>query len=117
MKIAFAVNDQEKKILSTNFGRAKYFMIVDQTTKETKYINNEGFEAQGGAGIKAAQTLLDEKVNGVVVFQLGENAGVLIEKGKIDIKRANTDEIESLITNYSKLDLLNNFHSGFHGGN
>ncbi len=115
MKIAFAINNQNEKRLNSNFGRAKYFLVIDPKTLEERYIDNEGFEATGGAGIKAAQTLINEKIDGLVAFQLGENAGNLIEKGKIEIKRANTDEIDELVSNYNNLDKLQNYHSGFHG--
>ena len=60
MKIAIPVEDNQTEICPS-FGRTSMFLIYDTETKEKKYLDNSGIAMQGGAGIKAAQVIVDEK--------------------------------------------------------
>jgi len=117
VKIALATNDTSiDGEVSANFGRSKYFIIIEDETNEYRVIENKAANEQGGAGVKAAQTLLDEKVNAVVAYQLGENAGHIFEKAGVEIRKADSNLIKAQIDMYNDLPLMNQFHSGFHGG-
>ena len=64
MKIAIPVDE---KSMGTNvcvsFGRTPYFLIYDTESKESSFINNSAASSSGGAGIKAAQTVVDSKAD------------------------------------------------------
>ena len=80
MRIAFAtvrggLDDQ----LADRFGRAPTFTIVDvdlQTgeVKKVEVVENPGYRAGSGAGVKAAQTLADKGAQIYVGPQPGPNA-------------------------------------------
>ena len=62
MKIAMPVD--EKTMESTvciSFGRTPYFLIYDTETNESVFLDNSAAASQGGAGIKAAQTVVDSQ--------------------------------------------------------
>ncbi len=79
------------------FGRCSFFVLVDGA--ETRSIVNEAQSAGNGAGIQAAQTLLDNGVRTVLTGDIGPNAyrvlsaaGVRIFTGCTGTGRAALDE-------------------------
>jgi len=78
------------------FGRCRFFCIYDTESKETRVVENQGALSQGGAGIAAAQQVVDEGVEVLLTGNLGPNAmGVLgsagikaFRAGGIDIAKA-----------------------------
>lgn len=76
MKIAIQVEEKsmESKI-SKVFGRCPYFLIIDdKDLNDYKFVENLGLTSQGGAGIKAAQVIVDNNVDVLITDHLGENA-------------------------------------------
>jgi hypothetical protein len=57
----------DEKSLSSNvcvsFGRTPYFLIYDTDTQKSVSLDNSAAASTGGAGIKAAQMISDNKVN------------------------------------------------------
>lgn len=118
MKIIIPV---EKKSREENvadvFGRAKYFAIVDIDTDTVDFIENIGAKSPNGAGIKAAQQVIDLKANVVILPRIGKNGAKLLEAANIKLYKnvkGSVDENVGLFTN-AKLQLLDEIHSGFHG--
>ena len=58
MKIAIPL-DENKKDVCVSFARAPYFMVCDGNEDAVEIIENPAAEAEGGAGLKAAQLVLD----------------------------------------------------------
>ena len=56
------------------FGRCAAFVCVDTETSEVTAWPNPALAASGGAGIQAAQFVLDQQVDAVVSGNLGPNA-------------------------------------------
>jgi predicted Fe-Mo cluster-binding NifX family protein len=56
------------------FGRSQYFVIVDSDTMAFEAMVNEAMNAPGGAGIQAAQAMVNKGVNVVVSGNMGPNA-------------------------------------------
>ena len=56
------------------FGRSQYFVIVDSDTMAFEAMANEAMNAPGGAGIQAAQAMVNKGVNVVVSGNMGPNA-------------------------------------------
>ncbi len=46
-----------------SFGRTPYFIVFDTETNNIDVIDNSEAASSGGAGIKAAQNLVDEKID------------------------------------------------------
>lgn len=98
------------------FGRAPYFLICDTEKNTKKYIVNEAAKAQGGAGIQAAQIIIDNKVTDLIAPRLGKNAADLLNSSKIKLYKANDKTIEENVKDCenSKLNDLVEVHAGFH---
>lgn len=80
------------------FGRCPYFLIVDIEDKEIKNVHakeNSATGQAGGAGIAAAQTVAEEKVEAVITANVGPRAfdvfnqlGIKVYKGEGTVKDA-----------------------------
>ena len=118
MKIAIPVDEKTlESNVCVSFGRTPYFLIYDVETKESIFIDNSAAASTGGAGIKAAQIIVDNKADVLLTPRLGENAADVLKSAEIEIYKTTTvsakDNIDAFIA--GKLLLLNEIHSGFHG--
>ena len=71
--------------LDPRFGRAIYFLIIDNKGKLVKAIKNTGVQAMRGAGISAAQIVTNEKINIVITGNVGPNAFMVLNTSGIKI--------------------------------
>ncbi|NCA98026.1 MAG: dinitrogenase iron-molybdenum cofactor biosynthesis protein [Clostridia bacterium] len=69
--------------MDPRFGRAEYFLIIDSETMNTTAIDNASRHASGGAGIAAAQAVIDARVDVLVTGHLGPNALNVLKDTKI----------------------------------
>ena len=60
--------------LDKRFGRAAYFLVVDADTMMFSVIDNAAQANAGGAGIAAAQLVIDSGVEAIITGQVGPNA-------------------------------------------
>lgn len=67
------------------FGRCAYFLIADSETEEFKAIENPASQAMGGAGVAAAQAVVNEKAEVVITGNIGPNAIFALEQAGIKI--------------------------------
>lgn len=117
MKIAMPVDD---KSLTSNvcdsFGRTPYFLIYDTDTKNHDFVENAAANSQGGAGIKAAQSIVDFKVDALLTPRCGKNAADVMLMSNIKIFKTMGASIELNLSNFSidELPLLTEIHAGFH---
>ncbi|QVK18208.1 NifB/NifX family molybdenum-iron cluster-binding protein [Mycoplasmatota bacterium] len=117
MKIAIPVDD--KSILTSvcmSFGRTPYFLIYDTESKESVFLDNSAVASQGGAGIKAAQTIVDNKVSVLLTPRCGQNAAEVLKAANIEIYKTMNDCIKDNINAFieGKLTMLKEIHAGFH---
>lgn len=85
------------------FGRAAWFCIFDEESKETKFIENQHFDAPNGAGIKAAETVAEFDTNKVISGDFGPKAKDLLDKLKIQmiIMQDNDLKVSDIISKLS----------------
>jgi len=117
MKIAMPVDDKSMETsVCQSFGRTPYFLIYDTESKESVFLDNAAAASQGGAGIKAAQAIVDNKVSALLTPRCGENAAQVIQGANIKIYKTINESIQDNIDalNDGKLSLLNDIHAGFH---
>ncbi len=79
------VSNNLDAFLDPRFGRAMYFLIVDEKGKLIKAIKNTGVQAMRGAGITAAQIVANEKVDIVITGNVGPNASMVLASSGIKI--------------------------------
>lgn len=115
MRIAIPL-DENKQDVCIVLARAPYFLLREDG-KDT-IVENPAAQAHGGAGIHAAQFLVDSGVNVLITVRCGQNAADVFKAAGMKIyKSANKAAAEDLAAlEEEKLNELTEFHGGFHGG-
>ncbi|MCH4239217.1 MAG: NifB/NifX family molybdenum-iron cluster-binding protein [Oscillospiraceae bacterium] len=119
MKIAIPSEGKELgSAVCQSFGRTIYFILVDTDTQNFTVLDNEATAAQGGAGIKAAQAIVDSGAEAVVTFHCGENAADVLKAANIKILKAVPATVREIVEKFKKdkLSELTEIHAGYHGG-
>lgn len=115
MKIAIPL-DENKQDICIVLARAPYFLFQEDG-KDT-IVENPASQAYGGAGIQAAQFLVDNGVNILITVRCGQNAADVFKAAGMKIyksaNKAAADDLTAL--EEGKLCELTEFHGGFHGG-
>ena len=116
MKIVIPVDD-DKKSVCVAFGRAPLFLLFDTENRESSFVDNPGAEAHGGAGMKAAQCVVDTEADVLITIRCGENAAEVMKAADIQIYKSVCDLAEDDIASFEagKLELLTSFHGGYIG--
>ena len=117
MKIAIPVNDQSiTSGVCQSFGRAPYFMMYDTESKKQEFLENAAAASRGGAGIKAAQFIVDQKADAVLTPRCGQNAADVLEQADIKLYQTKGESIQENIDAFvgDKLEILGETHPGFH---
>ena len=114
MKIAIPL-DETKKAVCVSFGRAPFFLFEDG--EKSEILENPAAEAQGGAGIQAAQFIVDQGAEALVTVRCGENAAEVFRGAGMKIFEAEgLDAGQNLaLAKDNKLAPLTRFHAGYHG--
>ncbi|WP_304507936.1 NifB/NifX family molybdenum-iron cluster-binding protein [Anaerotignum sp.] len=118
MKIAIPMNESRVDgEVCVSFGRAPYFLFYDTESRETNFMENPAAAAQGGAGIKAAQALVDENAQALLTVRCGENAAEVFKAAEIKIYKTTKVTAKENMEAFEKgeLALMTHFHAGFHG--
>ena len=103
--------------LDPRFGRARYFLIYDTETHFVEVIDNEANAPSGGAGIAAAQKLVDRQVEVVITGHVGPNALSVLRAAKLKLYQGITGTAKQNLEAFQagKLNDLERFvpsHSG-----
>ena len=114
MKVAITL-DENKQDVCIVLARAPYFLFREEG-KDT-IVENPAASAQGGAGIQAAQFLVDQQVTALITVRCGQNAAEVFQAAEMKIyksvNKAAADDLDAL--EEGKLEALTEFHSGYHG--
>lgn len=117
MKIAIPVNKKDlNSDVCQSFGRSPYFLVYNTETKESRYIDNGAAASQGGAGIKAAQNIVDSKADALLTPRCGENAAEVIRTAGIKLYRTASDSAVNNLNAFINGELLplSEIHAGLH---
>ena len=89
MKIAIsAFSDSLDQQVNPVFGRCAGYIIVEVEGKEIKshtFVQNQAATAATGAGIAAAQTVIEQGVQAVISGNIGPNASMVLQQSGIKI--------------------------------
>lgn len=103
MKIAIPVDEKDIGTdVCMSFGRTPFYLFVDTQTKEHYFKANEAANASGGAGIQAAQMIVDEGAKAVLTQRCGENAAEVLTPANVKLYKA------TLPKAMDNVDALNN---------
>ena len=67
------------------FGRCPTFLIVDSETLEFHTVDNPAATMGGGAGVRAAQQVVDEGVEAVIAGEVGPKAYEVLERAHVEV--------------------------------
>ena len=114
MKIAIPLDENREDVCLT-FGRAPYMLFVRDG--EEQILENPAAQAEGGAGLKAAQFLVDNEADVLITFRCGQNAADVFQAAEIQIFKAQgktaRENLEAC--REGRLEKLTHFHAGYQG--
>ncbi len=91
MKIAIPSDD--KTIIADHFGRAKFFMVYDTENSQIQILDNqENAQSPQGAGIQAANMILEAKAEVLITNDLGPKAEKVIKGSSLKVIMVNSRE-------------------------
>lgn len=116
MKIAVPIDDTKEEVC-VSFGRAPYVLFFDTETKEESLLENPAAEAEGGAGVKAAQFIVDNGADVLLTVRCGQNAKTVFDAVNLKVYKTEKTSAKENIDLFleDKLSILEKFHAGFHG--
>ena len=80
------------------FGRAKYFLLIDTDSGQPETVDNSQLlNAAQGAGIQAAQNVVELEVEAVVTGNVGPKAFSVLEAGGIKMYIGATGSVENAV--------------------
>ena len=99
-----STGDTLDSLVNERFGRCQYFLIIDPDTMKFEAIPNPAEQAQGGAGPKAAEIIINKGVTILLTGHVGDKAEEALKRGNIKI-------IDGLTGNQKIKDAVNNYLS------
>lgn len=117
MKVAIPVESKSLDApVCPSFGRTPLYVLIDTDSGAHEYLDNEAAASQGGAGIKAAQALVDSGTAVLITYRCGENAAQVLNAAEVKIYKAQEGSVSDNIAAFKdgKLSLLTEIHPGFH---
>jgi predicted Fe-Mo cluster-binding NifX family protein len=87
MRIAVTTNEKKMDApVEERFGRCQFFALLDTSSGDVTFVPNAGAEASSGAGVKAAQQLIDLEVELLVTGQVGPGALDILKEGEVRVE-------------------------------
>ena len=117
MKIILPLESRSLDVpVCPSFGRTPLFVLVDTEKDTEEFLDNGAAASQGGAGIKAAQMIVDQGAVAVITYRLGQNAADVLTAANVEIYKAQDGTVKDNIESFKdgKLSLLTEIHPGFH---
>ena len=101
MKVAVSATGKDLNCqMDPRFGRCQYFVFVDPETMEFEAFENEGLMASGGAGVQAAQLVVQKGANALITGNLGPNAASALSASRIKVYLVPGGTINDVIMSY-----------------
>jgi len=89
-------------LVSEQFGRCQYFLIVDTDTMKFEAVSNPGEQMQSGAGPKAAEIIINKGAKVVLTGHVGDKAEEVLKRGGVNIIDGfkGTEKVKDAVNNY-----------------
>jgi len=123
MKIVVTANGVDLDApISPVFGRCSTYLFVDPDTMDFEAVQNPAVSAPGGAGIQAAQFIIERGAQAVVTGNVGPNAFGVFRSANLPVFLLGSGTVRDALEAYKK-GLLQSTgganvatHSGMRGG-
>ncbi len=95
--------------IDERFGRAEYFLIYDDQKAEYEMLENVGKLENSGAGVRASQFVIDQKVDALITGALGPKAFMIIDEVEMKAYKNHEGTVEEILSAYKagELTLIN----------
>jgi len=80
-----AITNNLDSQLDPTFGRCAYFIIIDSQTLNFKALKNKAAHVSEGAGVLAAQIMVDKEVKHVITGNIGPRAMQALKTAGIEV--------------------------------
>lgn len=113
--IVIIPSEEDKITICESFGRTPFFLVYNTENQKFDFIHNPAATEQSGAGIKAAQFVVDQRAAILITKRCGENSGEVLKEAGIIIYKAEKQILKDLIEDFNeeKLEPLLRFSKGF----
>ena len=86
MKIVISSEGQDiNSVFDLRFGRAAFFCVYDEESGDVEFIKNDYADAQGGAGTKTSEKMVELGVKKVISGDFGPKAKDILERFNIQM--------------------------------
>ena len=119
MKVVVTSNGMDLSAeASPSFGRCLAYVFVDTETMEFEAIENPAANAAGGAGIQAAQFVVEQGVQAVLAGNVGPNAYDVLKAANMPVFRHAGGTVRQAVEAYmaGKLQAVGGANVGSHAG-
>ena len=94
MKTLITASDNNTEALfDKRFGRAAWFCVYDEDSKDIEFIENMNVNANNGAGTKAAEKAVELDIKKIISGDFGPKAKDLLTKFQIQMVIIQEDEL------------------------
>ena len=101
--------------IDPRFGRAQYFLLLDEKGELKEVSSNPGILARGGAGITAAQKIVNQGVEILITGNVGPNAFQALSAGGIKVMINTSGTVMEAIERYKRNELKEILSPSVHG--
>jgi len=102
-----ADGNNENANVSNSFGRCPYYAFYDTENDEFKFLPNPATHSMSGAGIQAAQFVVNNGTNVILTVNLGPNSGEVLKEAGIKIITGVTGTLREAVERYKKGEFAN----------
>lgn len=103
MKIAVSAEGNTlESPMDLRFGRAAYFIIMDEETGNFEAADNHAASFSGGAGIATAQMIVDKGVEAVITGNVGPNAMNVLRAGEVAVYKGSHVSVQENVEHFKK---------------
>jgi len=88
--------------VDSRFGRCQYFIFFEDETDTSEVVENQAANAAHGAGIQAAQLVIDRKPEAVITGNIGPNASSVLLNASIKVYSATGKTVQEAIESYKQ---------------
>jgi predicted Fe-Mo cluster-binding NifX family protein len=106
MKIAVSAEGSNLEAqVDPRFGRSAYFVVVDSESGEVEAVPNAGALAGHGAGVQAAQFVVQQGIAVIIAGRIGPNAFEVLDASGIGVYQSQGGTVAETIAAFSAGEL------------
>ncbi len=120
VRIIVPINQKrEDSEINPSLGRSPYYLLYDTATEETELIDNTSKDSPSGAGVAAAQIMIDAGAEVLLTPRCGDRAHAALKGADVEIMLTQPGTARENIEAYlagrlSELDTVVKGHHGAH---